>query len=82
MGLRYGIPEVDPARRICFNCQHFCVDVDPHSGWGVCDVAKNGGMFRNHVKWPEPHVYTARHTNARYYTQTGCRIRFRAVSEG
>ena len=76
MSLRYGIPNVDPNRRICFNCQHFCKNIDPHSGWGICDIGLNHGMFRNHVKWPKPHTYMARHTNGRYYTQKGCKVRF------
>lgn len=82
MSLRYGIPPVDPSRRICYNCQHFNVSVDPHQGWGSCDVAKDGGMFMNHVKWPTPHKYLARHTNGRYYTQKACKKRFVPNSEG
>ena len=81
MSLRYGIPPVDPARRICYNCQHFLVSTDPHQGWGSCDVAKNRGYFMNHVKYPKPHKYRARHTNGRYYTQTACKVRFKAVTE-
>ena len=76
MALRYGIPPVDPTRRICYNCQHFCVSVDPHQGWGSCDVAKNEVLFMNHVKWPKPHKYLARHTNVRYYTTKACKKRF------
>lgn len=82
MSLRYGIPPVDPTRRICYNCQHFNVSVDPHQGWGSCDVAKDGGMFMNHVKWPKPHKYLARHTNGRYYTTKACKKRFVPNSEG
>ena len=81
MSLRYGIQPVDPSRRICFNCQHFCVDVDPHSGWGICDIGKNSGFFRNHCKYPERRTYMARHSNVRYYTQMGCKVRFKAVTE-
>lgn len=33
--LKHGRPQVDPTRRICMNCQHFCVDIDPKSGWGI-----------------------------------------------
>jgi hypothetical protein len=76
MSLRYGIPPVDPKRRICYNCQHFCKDINPHSGWGSCDIGLNGGLFWNHVKWPKPHRYMAYHTNGRYYTQKGCKTRF------
>ena len=79
MSLMYGIPPVDPERRICFNCQHFNRDIDPHSGWGVCDRALNGKTFRNHTK---THVYTAKHSNGRYYNQTACKVRFKSNREG
>ena len=82
MGLRYGRQAFDPERRICINCQHFCVDIDPHSGWGICNVALHGKMFRNHVRIPERRCYMAMHTNSRYYTQTACKVRFKAVTEG
>ena len=79
MSLRYGIPAVDPDRRICYNCQHFLVNIDSHQGWGECELAKNDGLFRNHAKG---HVWMAKHTNSRYYTTTGCKKRFKAVKEG
>lgn len=78
MGLRYGIPEVDHSRRICLNCQHFCVDVDKHSGWGICDIGLHGKLFMNHTKRGR---YMAYHTNTRYYNQKGCKVRFKAVDE-
>ena len=78
MSLRYGIPKVEPSRRICFNCQHFCVSIDPHQGWGVCDIAKNDGLFVNHTSHGR---YVARHTNSRYYTQKGCKVRFKEIKE-
>lgn len=78
MSLRYGIPPVDPDRRICFNCQHFCVDVDPHSGWGSCSRTTASGLFMNHTKHGS---YMAYHTAARYYNKRGCKIRFKAVAD-
>lgn len=78
MTLRYGRPQVDPERRICLNCQHFVVDIDPHSGWGICNVAREG-LFMNHTKSGK---WIAQHTNARYYCQTACRVRFKGVTEG
>ena len=77
--LRYGRKKHDLSKRICANCQHYCADIDPHSGWGICNVAKDGGLFRNHSngrKW------IATHTNGRYYTQTACKVRFVGVNEG
>jgi hypothetical protein len=76
--LRYGRPQVNPDRRICMNCQHFCVDIDPKSGWGICNIGLHGKLFRNHTKHG---VYMARHTNSRYYTQTACKVRFKGVNE-
>lgn len=76
MSLRYGIPPVDQERRICFNCQHFNVSIDPHQGWGSCDIAKKGTLFRNHTSRGS---YMAYHTDSRYYTQTACKVRFKAV---
>lgn len=76
--LKYGRIEYPPERRVCANCQHFCVDVDPHSGWGICDIGKNDGLFTNHTKHGK---YKARHTNGRYYTQTACRVRFVSAQE-
>lgn len=71
--IKNGRPEVDPSRRICANCQHYCIDIDPHSGWGVCDAALDGGMFTNHTKHGQ---YRAMHTNGRYYTTNACKVRF------
>ena len=73
MSLRFGIPPVDPERRICINCQHFCQSIDPHSGYGECDIALDGGLFKNHTRF---YVYMARHSNSRYYTQKACKTRF------
>ena len=77
--LRYGRPQVDPNRRICYNCQYFCVDIDPHSGWGICEKGLHGKLFRNHTKHGS---YMAHHSNSRYYTQTACKIRFKGVLDG
>ena len=79
MSLRYGIPPVDPSRRICFNCQHFCVSIDPHQGWGSCTRTTATGLYRNHTSWG---TYMAYHTDARYYNQRACKVRFKAVTEG
>ena len=76
--LKYGRPQVDTNRRICLNCQHFCVDIDPKSGWGICNIGLHGKSFMNHTK---NGVYMARHTNSRYYTQTACKVRFKGVNE-
>jgi len=76
--LRYGRKQIDPERRVCANCQSFCVDINPHSGWGICSTAKNGGFFKNHTKHG---VYRAKHTNSRYYTQTACDVRFVSAYE-
>ena len=78
MALRYGIPKVDSERRICYNCQHFMVDIDPHSGWGECELA-NTKMFRHRLR--DGVTYYARHSKARMYNQKGCKIRFKAVNE-
>lgn len=72
--LRYGIPKVEQERRICFNCEHWTKDERPKSGWGNCAVALNNGLFKNHTSHGS---YVARHTNSRYYNQTGCKIRFK-----
>ena len=77
--LRYGRKKQDPSRRICINCQHFLVDIDPKSGWGECEIAKNSGVFKNHSKHA---TYNAMHSNARYYCQTGCKKRFKNANEG
>lgn len=76
--LKYGRQQVDPTRRICMNCQHFCVDIDPKSGWGICNVGLHGKMYRNHTKHG---AYMAMHTNSRYYTRTACKVRFKGVNE-
>ena len=78
MSLRYGILPVNPERRICINCQHFHKEPDPHSGWGHCEIGLKGKLFRNHTKHGS---YMAYHTNARYYTQKGCKVRFRNKAE-
>lgn len=78
MSLRYGIPPVDPSRRICFNCQHFCVDVDPHSGWGECELA-NTKWFDHRLR--DGTRYKARHSRWRMYNQKGCKVRFKAVTD-
>lgn len=71
--LDHGKKGIHQDRRVCQNCIHYCMDIDPHSGWGFCDVAKDSGMFMNHTKYGK---YLAKHTNGRYYTQKACRIRF------
>lgn len=78
MSLRYGIPPVDPSRRICFNCQHFLVDVDPHSGWGECELASTK-MFDHRLR--DGTMYKARHSRWRMYNQMGCKVRFKAVAD-
>ena len=78
MSLRYGIPPVDPARRICFNCQHFLVSVDPHSGWGECELASTK-LFNHRLR--DGRRYMAYHTKARQYNNPGCKKRFKAVTD-
>lgn len=76
--LRYGRKQIDPERRVCANCQHFCVDINPKSGWGICTEGKNNGYFTNHTKHG---TYRAKHTNGRYYTMTACKVRFKGAGE-
>lgn len=67
-------PLVSPDRFCCYNCACW-VQEHPFSGWGNCKTAPNvGRLFRNHTKRGS---YMARHTSVRYYTQPGCKTRFR-----
>lgn len=78
MGLRYGIPPVDPNRRICYNCQHWNVNIDPHSGWGECELA-NTKLFNHRLR--DGRRYMAFHSKSRQYNNPGCKTRFKSVYE-
>ena len=58
--------------RICANCAHWVPD-DIYLKWGKCQIGLNHGTFHNH----RTGSCECKHTNTRYRSQKGCKVRFR-----
>ena len=67
------IPDVDPTRQVCYNCQHWPAPISDNTPWGECEVANNS-MFSHCLR--DGVRYTARHSKARTYNNKGCKTRF------